>query len=264
MPDRPHAPARLGLLGGTFGLSVRLLRGVAAAWIAAVAVVGLLFGSIAHSAGTTFSGSSVKEVLDKLGATGGGAGAYLGVAFLMVEAVIAFAAAGQIGAIRAEESEGRLDHLLVQPVSRTRWLGGRLAAALALVVASGAVAGLATWLGAAAQHTGIGGGRILAAGVNAAVPAVCVLGVGALLFGLWPRAAVPGTYAVLTWSLLVELVGGIGALSHWLLDTSVFHHVAAAPSVPVDWVTDAVFVAIGAVAALAGAAAFARRDVVGP
>ena len=37
-------------------------------------------------------------MFDKLGATGGGVGAHLGVVFLMVAALVAFAAAGQIGA----------------------------------------------------------------------------------------------------------------------------------------------------------------------
>jgi ABC-2 type transport system permease protein len=92
---------------------------------------------------------------------------------------------------------------------------------------------------------------------------VFFLGLGVLLFGLWPRVASAGVYAVLAWSLLVELIGGIGALSKWLLDTSVFHHVASAPAVPVDWTTDAVLVGLAAVGALVGAAAFARRDLQG-
>ncbi len=259
--DHSHAPARLGLLGGQLGLSVRLLRGLAVSWLVTLAVVGFLFGMVAHSAGTTFSGSSVKEVLDKLGATGGGAGAYLGVTFLMVAVLIGFIAAGQIGAARAEESEGRLDNLMVQPVSRSHWLSGRLALALALVAAGGVVAGVCTWLGTATQPGAGDPTQLLAAGVNAAVPAVFVLGIGALLLGLWPRAALAGSYAVLGWSLFVELVGGIGAVSHWLLDTSVFHHVAAAPAVPVDWVADGVLVALGVVAGSIGLACFARRDL---
>jgi len=100
--------------------------------------------------------------------------------------------------------------------------------------------------------------------VNASVPALFFLGLGTLLFGLWPRAASAGVYAVLAWSLLVELVGGIGAISHWLLDTSVFHHVASAPSVPIDWASDGALVALAAVAALVGAAGFTRRDIAGP
>ncbi len=263
VPDRSHRAPRLRLLGGQAGLSLRLLRGTAVSWLLAVAATGLLLGSVAKAAGSTLSGSSVQDVFDKLGATGGGVAAYLGVAFLMLAVLVSFVAAGHIGAARTEESEGRLDHLVVRPLSRTRWLATRLALALVLVVLSGVAAGFFTWLGAAAQHTGAGLGQLLAAGVSTAAPAVFLLGFGALLIGLWPRAAPAGVYVVLGWSLLIELVGGIGALSRWLLDTSLFHHMASAPAVPVDWAQVGGLAACGVVGALVGAAAFARRDLQG-
>ena len=133
--------------------------------------------------------------------------------------------------------------------------------ALALVVACGVVAGFFTFLGTATQHAGFAAASLLSAGVNAAVPAAFVLGIGTLLLGLWPRAAAAGVYAVLAWSLLIELVGGIGAASHWLLYTSVFHQVSSAPAVPVDWATDGTLIAGAGVATLIGAIAFARRDL---
>ena len=261
--DRIHSAPRLGLLGGQAGLSLRLIRGTALSWIVAVAATGLVLGLVAKSAGGTLSGSSVRDVFDKLGATGGGVASYLGVAFLIVGVLVAFVAAGQIGAARTEESEGRLDHLLERPLSRPRWLGARLGLALGLVVLIGAAAGLFTWLGTASQHAGVGLGSLLAAGVNATAPALFLLGVGTLLFGLWPRAATAGMYVVLGWSLLVELVGGIGALSHWLLDTSLFHHITSAPAVPVDWAQIGVLAACGVVGALVGLAGFVRRDLQG-
>jgi len=264
VPDRAQRAPRLRLLGGQFGLSARLVGGTALGWILALALIGLLFGLVAQGAGPTLNGTSVQQVLDKLGASGGGVGAYLGVTFLFVAVIVSFAVAGQVGAAKAEESEGRLDHLLARPLSRTRWLTGRVGLGLALALAGGIAGGLFTWLGAATQHTGFGAGRLVAAGVNAAVPGVFFLGLGTLLLGLWPRAASAGVYAVLAWSLLVELVGGIGAISHWLLDTSVFHHVASAPAVPIDWTTNFVLLAVAALAALVGAAAFARRDLQRP
>ena len=108
---------------------------------------------MAKGAGSTLSGTSLRETFAKFGATGAGVGAYLGVTFLMVSVLLAFAAAGQIGAARAEESDGRLDHLLVRPLSRARWLSGRLCLALVLVVSGGLVAGGCTWLGA--SHTAL-------------------------------------------------------------------------------------------------------------
>ncbi len=260
--DRPDRPADLRLLDSALGLSVRLTWAVDMAWLIALAIFGLLLGLVAKGAGATLSGSSLRETFDKLGATGGGVAAYLGVTFLIVSVLIAFVAAGQIGSARSEESEGRLDHLVVRPLSRVRWLSGRLCLALVLLVTGGVLAGVCTWLGAATQHSGVRVDSVLGAGLNAVIPAVLLLGLGALFLGFWPRAATIAIYAVLAWSLLIELVGGIGAVSHWLLDTSVFHHVASAPAVPPNWAVDAVLAAIGLIAAMAGLLGFRRRDLV--
>ncbi len=68
---------------------------------------------------------------------------------------------------------------------------------------------------------------------------------------------------MLVWSLLVELTGGIVNVNHWILDTSAFHQMAAAPSAPIDWTTNAIMTAIGVAGALAGLVAFNLRDLKG-
>ena len=68
-------------------------------------------------------------------------------------------------------------------------------------------------------------------------------------------------YVLLAWSLLVVIIGDIGATSHWLLDTSVFHQMASAPAVSPHWEANGVMTAIGAVSALIGVIAFNRRDL---
>ncbi|HXW80430.1 MAG TPA: hypothetical protein VEJ84_13080, partial [Acidimicrobiales bacterium] len=78
-----------------------------------------------------------------------------------------------------------------------------------------------------------------------------------------PRATAYATYAVLGWSVLVELVGGIGGGGRWLLDTSLFHHMAAAPAVTPDWTANAVMVVFGGVCATIGGRAFQLRDLEG-
>ncbi len=260
--DRADRAPRLGMLRSASTLNVRNMRATAMSWMVALAVTGLLFGLVAKEAGETLSGSSLQQAFGKLGATGGGVVAYLGVTFLMAAVLIGFVAAGQIGAARGEEAEGRLDHLLARHLSRTGWLFGRLWFAFALIIASGCIVGLFTWFGASSQSAGVGLGPLLSAGLNATAPALFFLGLGTLLLGVWPRAAAVGVYVVLAWSLLVELVGGIGALSHWLLDTSVFHHVAAAPATPTDWPAVALVTGIGVLAAVIGLLAFRRRDLV--
>ena len=101
------------------------------------------------------------------------------------------------------------------------------------------------------------------AGLNVVAPAVLILGIGVLTIGIWPRATSVVVYSVLAWSLLVELVGGFAAQSHWLLDTSVFHQMASAPAVPPNWVANGAMIALGAASAAIGTVAFGRRDLQG-
>ena len=187
----------------------------------------------------------------------------LGACFLILAVLVAFVAAGQLTAARSEESGGRLDHLLARPVSRSSWFAGRLGVAVVAVVAGGLAAGVFAWLGAASQHTGVSLATLLAAGVNLVPPAITILGLGALTFGVWPRATSIVVYAVLGWSLLVVIVGGIGAVSHWVLDTSVFHQMASAPAVSPRWEANGIMAAIGVAGAVVGGFAFRRRDLQG-
>jgi ABC-2 type transport system permease protein len=260
-PGRPTARARLALLSGPTGLTIRLVRPVAVGWAVALVATGLVLGLVAEAAGTTIAGSSVEQVFSRLGAAGTGAAAFLGVAFLIVAVLVAFVAAGQITAARSEEADGHLDHLLAAPVSRLDWYAGRILVATAVLVLGGLLAGTATFVGSAGEDAHIGLGTLLEAGLNTAAPALCLLGLGALAAGAWPRAARILVYGVLGWSLLIEVVGGIGALDHWVSDTSVFHQMASAPAVPPDWSADAALVGVGAAAAVVGAFLFRRRDL---
>jgi ABC-2 type transport system permease protein len=260
--DRTHANARLGLLVGPTGLAIRLTRTVVIGWWVAIAVVALLYGLIANSAGVAVSGS-VREVFARLGAPGGGADAVLGLCFLMLAVLIGFAAAGQVTAVRVEESEGTLGQLLVRPVARWSWLGSRSGLALGVLVVAGVAAGLFAWAGAATENAGSGLAALLEAGVNLVPPSMVILGAGILAFGFLPRATSWVVYGLLAWSLLLVVAGGVGTQNHWILDTSVFHQMASAPAVAPHWGVNAVMAAIGVGTALIGGWGFARRDVQG-
>jgi ABC-2 type transport system permease protein len=239
------------------------MRPTVTAWIVALGATGLVLGLIAKQAGGTISGSSVQQVFARLGATGTGAVAFLGISFLIVAVMAGFLAAGQVTAQRTEEEDGRLANLVVGPVSRASWVGGRILVAVVSLVAGAVITGFFTWLGTQTQGGGVSLGRLLQAGVNVVPAALCVLGLGLLAFGVVPRAASYVAYGVLGWSLLVEVVGGFGSGRGWLLDTSLFHQMAAAPAVDPNWTANLVMIGIGAAAALAGCLTFARRDLTG-
>lgn len=261
--DRATSRPRVRLLSGPSGLAVRMVRSTVIGWWVAIAVSGLLYGLIAKSAGATISGSSVRSVFSKLGAPGSGAAAVLGVCFLILAVLVAFAGAGQLTAARSEEAGGRLDHLLVRPVARSAWLGGRVVVAIVVLLAAGILGGVCAWFGAASQHAGVGFTTLLEAGVNLVPPAVAILGIGVLVMGARPRLTSIVVYGLLGWSLLVVVVGGIGAVSHWILDTSVFHQMASAPAVAPHWEANGIMVAVGVAGAVLGGLAFRRRDLQG-
>lgn len=262
VPDRNTRAPQLRLLSGPAGLTVRLTLPGALGWAAGVAVTAILIGTVAKAAGASIEGSE-QQVLSRLGAPGTGTAAFTGLAFLILAIVIAFQAASTVNAARAEEADGRLDHVLAAPVGRSRWFAGRLIAGVTALACSGLVAGIFTWIGEAAQGGGIGFTTALNAGVNAVPPALFALGIGALAAGCWPRRAGAICYVVLGWSAGIQLVGGFAAQNHWILDTSLFHQMASAPAVPPDWQVNGILAALGLAAMFLGERAFSHRDLQG-
>ena len=178
--------------------------------------------------------------------------------FLYLAALLAFAAAGQVAAMRAEEADGHLDHLLARPLDRRAWLAGRLGFAAAFLVAAALATGIAAWAGLAGD---IGLGSMLQAGLNLVPPALFILGLGTLLLGIAPRLATPLLYALVLWSFLIAVVGTSITSSRWLLDTALFTHVGPVPAASLDWTAMGSLIGLGLTAALAGFAAFTRRDL---
>jgi len=260
--DTPRA--RTFLLGGEAGLTLRLTRPVIIGWILAIAATGLVFGLVAQAAGSALKGSpGLEKAIERLGGTSAGAASYLGFVFVVAAGLVAIAVAGQIAAVRNEEADGHLDNLLVRPVARWRWLGVRLGVGVGLVLAASVIVGLAAWVGATSQRAGIGLGELLQAGLNVAPPAVFVLGIGALAYGLWPRGAIGVAYGLVVWSFLVEIFSSIFSSGQWLRDTSPLLHITPAPAASPDWTAAAWLVGLGLLAALGGVLAFGRRDLVG-
>ena len=133
-----------------------------------------------------------------------------------------------------------------------------------VVAASGIIGGAFIWIGAG--HPALGRGlrpRSSEPALRRAGVAVRARASERSSSGSGHGSTSPVTYGLLGWSLLVELVGGIGALSHWVLDTSIFHQMASAPAVPVNWEANAVMAGIGILSAGVGSIGFRRRDLAG-
>jgi ABC-2 type transport system permease protein len=260
--DERRRPRTL-LLGGQAGLSLRLLRTGLVAWVAALGFSGLVFGLVAQAAGKAIRGApGLEGAIRRLGGTIGGAATYLGFVFVVAAGLVSIAVAGQVSAMRNEEASGHLGNLLVRRVARWRWLGARLAIALGLAVAASLVAGVAAWLGAATQHTGVAIADLLRAGANVIPPGVFVLGLSALAFGVRPRATIAVAYGLVVWSYAVEVVAAAFDSNHWIRDLSPLLHVAPVPAADPNVGAAIVLVLLGLVSAGLGILAFGRRDLV--
>ncbi|HEU5317132.1 MAG TPA: hypothetical protein VFX49_13570 [Chloroflexota bacterium] len=259
--ERAPRPGDVRWLRGPLTLALRLTRGGAIGWLLGIGAMAYIEGAVARSAAAILSSSpAFAAAMRRLGVRQGVQG-YLGAAFFFVAVMLAVMAATQVAAMRDEEASGRLDTLLVRPVHRVKWLAGRLAVALGQLLLVGTTAGIVTWIAAASQHAGIPFPKLLEAGVNTVSPAIFVLGLGTLVFGVAPRVAPAAGYAVVTYSILVSLVGALVKGQDWILDTSLFSHIALAPAARPDWPETAALVSIAAALAAAGALAFRRRDV---
>jgi ABC-2 type transport system permease protein len=260
-----HAPpqTRTRLLDSSTLLVVRLERWVALAWVGGLALAGAIFGITARSAGQgNIAVDEIERTVGRLGAHPASAtAAWIGYEYLYLAGLVAFAAAGQIAAMRSEEAEGHLDHLLARPLDRRSWLAGRLGFGVVFTIAAALATALASWAGVASGPGGVGLGSMLQAGLNLVPPALFVLGLGTLLLGFAPRLAMPLLYAFVLWSFLIETVGTSITSSQWLLDTALFTHVGPVPAASLDWAAMGIVTGLALLAALAGLAAFVRRDL---
>lgn len=259
-----HANARVvrRLPTTTLGLSVYLSRSTLVAWSVSILAYGVLLGGIAKSGGKIITSSpGLRLVFSRLGVSG--AEAFLGVALLIMAVSLGFVAVGQVSALRKEESNGQLTNLLVLPYSRATWITQRALLGIAVMLCGGLLVGVATWFGAALDHANVSLATMLVAGINVAVPALVLFGAGVLAFALAPRWATVVAYALLVWFFLVEIVAAAAKINHFILDTSAFHQMAAAPASPVDWTTNTIMIALALSSMSVGALGFQRRDLQG-
>jgi len=260
LASRDTAPPRWWGLQSPLGLAARLDWPVLVAWCGGALGAAYAFGIIAKIA-TGSIPTSFNDVLGKFGLQGSFLRQFLGVSFLFFATLVALVPVSQVGALADEETSGRLVHLLVRPVRRWTLLAGRLALATTAVVVAAVLSGFGAWAGAKTQGVDPGLGSMLGAGLNLIPTALVVLGAGAVVLAVAPRAAAPAVYGIVTWSflgdLLASLVDGLG----WLERLSLFHYLALAPAQGIDAATACVCVAVAA--ALAGLALtlFSRRDV---
>jgi ABC-2 type transport system permease protein len=261
---RDSAPPRMGLLGSPTARALREERLSLAIWIAASGFFALIIGLISTTVASAGLSTTVQQ---RLKALAGGVSiitpsGYIGFTFIFFVLVVSLFACAQIAAARNEESE-QLETLLALPAGRVPWLAGRLALAVAGMVAIALACAVLAWAGAAAQSAGVSLSQMLEAGANCVPTALLFLGLGTLAYALLPRAGVGIAYGLVAIAFLWELVGDVLRAPHWLLEATPFQHIGLAPAQPFRTGAALVMLAIGVAAAALALLLFRRRDLAG-
>lgn len=257
---RPGAPAAAPWLRSPLAVVFRLQRSSLMWWTVALAASGLLVGGlgdqIADPVGMSerrieIFGGSVDALLD----------GYLGMMALFLTVISGIMLVLGLQAVRGEEVEGRADPVLATAISRWAWLGSYLTVLSLGVVGLLLATGVATGLGTVLAGEDVSYVWDMALAFLGHAPGVLViLGVAAMLYGVFPRA-IGVTWVLIGYSLFVALFGTVMDLPGWAMNLSPMEHTGRPPLDGTSWSGSAVLLAIAVGLMVAGLAAFRRRDL---
>jgi len=255
---------RRGLLSSATAQAVRAERVGLSIWTGSVGGLALVIGVVSASVTSLGISKQLQHALQRLG-TGPRLTpqAYLGFSFGFFALAVSLFVISQVAAARHEEAEERLEVLLSQPLSRSRWLSGRLGLAAGGAALIAVFAGLLAWLGADSQGVSVSLLQMVGAGANCLPVAMLFLGIATLLYAVAPRGATAIAYGLLVIAYIWELLGSLLGAPSWLVHATPFAHIAAVPAVAFRAQAAAIMAGIGLVAAAGAVLAFRRRDLLG-
>jgi ABC-2 type transport system permease protein len=264
LPDRPGRATASRLLSDPFGLAWRLERGTLFGWVTGYVFIFAACGAAAKGIGQLFGTSTaLQREFTRLGGQAAITNAYLAALMLLAGLVAAAYATSVVLRLRGEETGERAEPVLATATGRVRWALSYIAVALGGTVLLLGVAGLATGLGYGLRVGSAGHqvAQLLGAAFAQLPAALALAAVAVLLYGCWPRAAVPGAWTAVGLSVVIELFGQVLQLSHWVLDISPFTQTPRLPGGTVS-AEPLVWLCLAALAFTAvGLAVLRRRDI---
>lgn len=244
-----HAPARWAT---PLGLELHLQRNPIMGWTLAVALSGLMFGSVVTAMTDLLDDTNVAALL-----RGEGVKALVSLLVSMM-ALLTLVFAIQITvSLRKDEATGLVDAQITRAVSRARWALERLLIpamwSAVLLPLGGAVI--------AASYDRSQVGRLALAAL-AYWPAVMVLvGLSVFLWGFAPRLSTPTAWGLMAAMWFLTMFGEVFRLPEWFLNAM---PLAATPYMPFEemsWTPLVVMTAIACALTAAGVWRFTTRDI---
>ncbi|UEL27723.1 ABC transporter permease [Pseudarthrobacter sp. L1SW] len=245
-------------------LALRLQAGSIVGWSIGGLTMGLLAGSLgsAIAAADTINSSVTSALRAMIQAQGVSLTQLMVSAMFSIAGILAAACALQaIIRMRQEEAAGTAELLLSAPVSRMRWLGSYLLLGTASVVLVMFLTAFGAWASlAAAGDSSMEAGAIWETAVAQLPAALIYLALPALVFVLWPSAAVALGWGLLGAGVVLGIFGGMLGLDQAIRDLSPFSHTPVPSGPTTDWSGAWWMLAIAVATAALAAAAMRRRE----
>lgn len=258
-------PARVRLLRSLPRFAVRRCLRNLLGWAAGLGAYFLLIGLLAVSVSEfltdnpRFTELATEAGFTELGTVEG----YVASLFTLLSIPVGVYAASRVAADAADEGERRFATLFALPVSRLRWARTEAAVLMLGCASLATTAGVAAWAGTQLVGADLGLGAALAGVLNVLPVAALCLGAALFALGWAPRAVLPlGALPAVGGYLLLVLAESFG-WPDWVSRLSPYAHVANVPAAPPDWSGGLGIVSVALLLAVAGAAGYARRDLLG-
>ena len=249
----------------TFGLSLRLQKGIIFWWLLPVFLMAVCYGAVLDEAQKMLTEN--EQLAELISQMGNGSTDLTNAFIIVMMGFFGLLSAAFIiqmmMRMRSEEAIGRLEGIVASPVNRLTWM---------LSFMSVAVVG--TILLLAFSGIGMALGYILVADISSTVvrtimeatlvqlPPVLVFGgIATLLYGIVPRISGGLTWFAFALSLIISQFGKLFKLPDWVLTISPFHHVAAVPLKQGDIDIIVLVLLVGIILMAIGLAGFRKRDI---
>lgn len=261
---RDHAKSRLATVRNNFIFTVRQMWPILLAWSACVIFVAILMATLGQTAKE--AAASSPALIDAVDNLSGGSGAEMVVEFIsigtmMMAVFLAVMAANVLGRARAEEIEGHAENLLVRRVSRASWLVSRMVIFAAVAVLIALFANLAMYIISHFSNINLDFANTVWGGMNIIGPVIFALGVGVLIYGIWPRIASWVLYIWVIYSFFLSMITSVAKFPEWLNNTSLLKWISLTPAADANWRWFFATLILGVIFAGVGIYLFAKRDV---
>ncbi len=181
--------------------------------------------------------------------------------FNMAQLLLAAYAITYVARWAAEDSDGRLELTLSQPISRTAVVLERLGVLVAGAFVVAAASGVTLFVASHQQGIDLNPGRVAAASLMLVPFALVFAGAGSLLAAWNPRAAVGVLGAFAFASYLDSELGNIFKLPAWLQDLSAFKLFGTPLLNGIDWASLALMLGLAVAGVATSILLMERRDV---